>query len=491
MVDERRAGPRARIAGAKVTCESGAGVRLVGRAVDLGKGGLFVQTNDPMPAGKQVSVELQIPGQLATWSAIGRVRWNRGPGGAGTKPAGMGIAFVDVDNAVLVAIGKILQRGPLVERTDTARAGAPEADPLRPAAHAPPAAAAVPARERTVLGVGLPAAAPVAAAPIVAAAPAREKTMLGVAPQGKVEAKSPGSDPPHSGETTKVHAVVRLPPEASRSDEPHPAPEMPVARAAEARPVPPEKESSSSSLDDKWPDEPPESSEPPAPAAVAAASAAAVAPGAVEPARPAAIEPGKPVAPPVERSLAVDLVTEKDRAISQPPPERSSIDSLVPAGVPRGRRGGRTFVLLLVAAAGVAAYVQRERLRPFVAPYIAKAMALTSPPGAAGATGGGGPTTAGAATTATAIPAATATPTPTPTPTTGVTGAATTTAPSARSSGPASTASAPASAPPSAARHASATAAAAPPPPTPKPRPATAAKPADEAPVPQAPDNPY
>ena len=74
MVDERRAGPRARLSGAKVTCESGAGVRLVGRGVDLGKGGLFVQTDEPMPPGKQVSLELQIPGQLATWSAIGRVR---------------------------------------------------------------------------------------------------------------------------------------------------------------------------------------------------------------------------------------------------------------------------------------------------------------------------------------------------------------------------------------------------------------------------------
>jgi uncharacterized protein (TIGR02266 family) len=469
-----------------VTCESGAGARLVGRAVDLGKGGLFVQTNDPMPPGKQVSVELQIPGQLATWSAIGRVRWSRAHADAGGKPAGMGVAFVDIDNAVLVAIGKILERGPLVERTDTATAGT----------HA----AAAPARERTVLGVGIPTAAPVAPSPIVAAvaAPSRERTVLGVAPQATLETNPPKSEP-HPGETTKVHPVVRLPPEASRGDEPRPEPDMPVARAPDAtaarppegRPVPPERESSTSNLDEKWPDEPPESSEPPAPALPIAAA---------EPLRAAAIEPEKPAAPPVERSLAVDLVAEKNRAVSQPPPrEHPSIDSIAPAGVPRGR-GGRTVVLLLVAAAGVAAYAQRDRLRPFVAPYIAKAMAVTSPPGAAGATGGTGggsnpttPPTGTAITTATATATTTATPTAPGT----ATAMATATPGKAAASASAASASAPAPASPSASALSAAArrappAAAAPPPPPPKPHPApAAAKAAGEAALPEAPDNPY
>ncbi|MGH7434445.1 MAG: hypothetical protein ACRENE_02140, partial [Polyangiaceae bacterium] len=358
-----------------------------------GKGGIFVQTNDPMPAGKQVSVEIQIPGQLATWSAVGRVRWNRAPGNGGGRPPGMGIAFIDVDNAVLVAIGKILARGPLVERTHSP-------PPAAASSSAPPAGA--PARERTVLGVGQPAQAPVVATPIVAAAPSREKTMLGVAPEARPALKS---EPP-AGETTKVHAVVRLPPEATRGDEPHPASEVPEARAPEiqapetkaveakapeAPRAPPERELSSRSIDDKWPDEPPASSEPER-----------------VPTGAPAIAPDRSEAPPAERSLAVDLVTEKKAPVSQRP-DRSSIDSLVPAGVPRGR-GGRAFLYLVVVAAAAGAYVQRDRLRPVVAPYIAKVMALTAAPGA-----GSPPTTATPTpTTSTPTPTSTSTPTSTP-----------------------------------------------------------------------------
>jgi uncharacterized protein (TIGR02266 family) len=159
MLDERRRGPRARIPGAKVTCESASGGRLSGRVFDIGKGGMFVQFDRRPPVGARLTLEIQVPGELATWPALGRVVWVR-ESATVDKPAGAGVTFIDVDEAVLAAIGRLLVRFP---PSPTSRADA------------------APERERTVLGVGA-LTARMEAAPIVAVAPPRERTVQGLAP---------------------------------------------------------------------------------------------------------------------------------------------------------------------------------------------------------------------------------------------------------------------------------------------------------------------
>jgi uncharacterized protein (TIGR02266 family) len=200
MRDERRRGPRTRVDGARVTCKGASGEPVRGRGLDLGEGGIFVQV-DKLPAvGSLLSLEIHLAGGAAAWAAGGRVIWVRGLTSKDGRPHGMGVAFVDVDDAGRAAITRVLARD--------ATAGPAEGLAVRP-----------PSRERTVLGVGLATPDPaVAPTPIVAVAPSRERTVLGVAPVAAPQPRT-GSDP----------AVDDLP---DWPDEP-PEPEKAAAPAAE------------------------------------------------------------------------------------------------------------------------------------------------------------------------------------------------------------------------------------------------------------------
>ncbi|MGH7440825.1 MAG: PilZ domain-containing protein [Polyangiaceae bacterium] len=164
MPKERRRGPRVRVDGARVSCQDAAGERGRGRGVDLGEGGIFVQMDNLPAVGASLSLEVHVPGESRAWAAGGRVVWVRDLASKDGRPRGMGVAFVDIDNAARAAIARVL--------APDAATGPGEA-----------VASRTPSRERTVLGVGL-AAQPhaVVAAPIVAVTPSRERTVLGVAP---------------------------------------------------------------------------------------------------------------------------------------------------------------------------------------------------------------------------------------------------------------------------------------------------------------------
>ncbi|HEV3189109.1 MAG TPA: PilZ domain-containing protein, partial [Polyangiaceae bacterium] len=213
MVDERRRDPRARNGGV-VRCESATGKKLVSRWLDLGPGGLFVETDEPNPMGTLLTLEIEIPGERATASAAGRVTWIREAPSADGKPSGMGVTFIDVDHTVLASIGPFVAR---------------EASPER---HAQ-SPHAVPSRERTVLGVGLSAHAPAAAASPRAPAPSREKTVLGVAP---VTMSGPNGQPrPHDkAKRESLHNVDDLP--EWPDEPPEPAKAAPPAAAPARQP---------------------------------------------------------------------------------------------------------------------------------------------------------------------------------------------------------------------------------------------------------------
>jgi uncharacterized protein (TIGR02266 family) len=233
MANERRRGPRALVEEARVGFEGASGERARGRAVDLGEGGIFVQA-DKLPAvGARLSLEVQLSGEPTSWAAVGRVIWLRDLATKNGKPRGMGLAFVDVDDAGRVAITRVLARD--------AAAGPGEGLPARP-----------PSRERTVLGVGLAASPPsVAAAPIVAVAPSRDRTVLGIAPvrapQPRTESALDADDlpdwPDEPPEPEKVAAPAAEPSvpialTAARARAPSPVPEgapsRPLAVAREA-----------------------------------------------------------------------------------------------------------------------------------------------------------------------------------------------------------------------------------------------------------------
>jgi uncharacterized protein (TIGR02266 family) len=310
MLDERRRGPRARIAGARVICEAASGGRLTGRVLDLGRGGLFVQADRRLTVGARLTIEIQIAGELAPWPALGRIIWVRETASQG-KPAGAGVAFIDVDDAVLAAIDRILARSPH-------KSGRPPA---------------APERERTVLGIGHGTTAPVEAAPIVSVVPARERTVQGLAPAPLPDLK----DLPPAREEQKTidfgeleldaDGLPVLPAQPLNSEprlpEPPPAPPANAAPVPEAapgpeKPLPPLAERSMA-IDL---------------VAMKAASAAPRAP----------------------------LMGREDSLAQR-------------AGIPKRRGGGSLVFLVLLASAGASGYIERDRLMPLFAPYLSSGAA--------------------------------------------------------------------------------------------------------------------
>jgi uncharacterized protein (TIGR02266 family) len=193
MTEERRKARRARIPGMRVVFEDAAGERVEADVLDVGSGGLFLRTAKPLAPGKRMSLEVQAFAGVAAWSALGRVVWTRDTGTKDAAP-GMAVKLIDVDDAVVAAIDRLVEAR---DRTQP-RTGAGEA----------------PAREPTVLGLGTPENPPVAASPIVPVAAARERTVLGVGSAGapaaakaQVRERSVQEPPPEDWDLPDPHEV--------------------------------------------------------------------------------------------------------------------------------------------------------------------------------------------------------------------------------------------------------------------------------------------
>ena len=65
-------------------------------AVNISKGGLFVNTRSPLEVGSEVKLILSLPDGNSSFDLIGRVSWVT-PTSAGGPAPGMGIEFLDVN----------------------------------------------------------------------------------------------------------------------------------------------------------------------------------------------------------------------------------------------------------------------------------------------------------------------------------------------------------------------------------------------------------
>jgi uncharacterized protein (TIGR02266 family) len=137
MQQERRNAHRAHIPGVKLTFESATDEPEEATALDISPDGIFIRTARPAAVGKRLAIELRLPADERSWSALGRVRWSRA-GGDATRPSGMGVQLIDIDEAAFDAIRRALESLP-------------------------------PSRERTVRGIG------VAAPPVVSAVEPRPR----------------------------------------------------------------------------------------------------------------------------------------------------------------------------------------------------------------------------------------------------------------------------------------------------------------------------
>ncbi|HEV8325506.1 MAG TPA: PilZ domain-containing protein [Myxococcota bacterium] len=69
---------------------------------DLSMGGLFVATDELLPVGTRLAVELDLASTWQPLVVMGEVRWH------GADPRGFGVAFVDLTSEAHVALGQLL-----------------------------------------------------------------------------------------------------------------------------------------------------------------------------------------------------------------------------------------------------------------------------------------------------------------------------------------------------------------------------------------------
>jgi len=137
MPEERRTARRAILPGVRATFEGATGQKQQADVPNLGPGGVFLQTDSPVPAGKRLSLEIHVIGQPAPWSALGRVAWARWLAGD-EGPAGMGVKLIDVEEDVSAAIEALVERlsplepPPLVPDAPPSRPRVPGAGTLPP-----------------------------------------------------------------------------------------------------------------------------------------------------------------------------------------------------------------------------------------------------------------------------------------------------------------------------------------------------------------------
>jgi uncharacterized protein (TIGR02266 family) len=211
MGEERRKAPRARISDIRVTYESAAGDRVEASARDIGRGGVFIRVATPLAVGKRISLEIQIQGEPAPWSALGRVVWTRETADGAERPPGMGVKLIDVEDVVLTGIDGLVARGAALKGP--------------------------PSREKTIIGVGSPQPAPAAPAAPALFAPFLPSVPVAATEETTVEAPLV----PHPSDDTREASVVidlvaKSEPSATYEDSypPHPS-EVPPGGARRKR----------------------------------------------------------------------------------------------------------------------------------------------------------------------------------------------------------------------------------------------------------------
>ncbi len=80
---------------------------LVAYSVNLSRGGLFLETDAPIPAGSGITLELVVPGH-GTTMLNGTVAWRRSVDDSQQPPFGLGIEFQDVAPQLGTVIDKLV-----------------------------------------------------------------------------------------------------------------------------------------------------------------------------------------------------------------------------------------------------------------------------------------------------------------------------------------------------------------------------------------------
>ena len=99
---------RVQVAGVRVTYETASGQSAQGDALNIGKDGIFVKAATPLAIGKRIAFEIHFVGEANPITAIGRVEWTRALGEGDGRPAGMGVKFIDLDEASTAVLARVV-----------------------------------------------------------------------------------------------------------------------------------------------------------------------------------------------------------------------------------------------------------------------------------------------------------------------------------------------------------------------------------------------
>jgi uncharacterized protein (TIGR02266 family) len=113
-------------------------------AHDVSRGGIYIKTGSPFPAGTLLKFEVRLASDQAVITGVGRVVWKRDTAlGTAERPAGMGVKFIKIDDPSKAVIDKLVNTRADAGKTYEAEVEAtspPATD--RPLAVAPPQVAA-------------------------------------------------------------------------------------------------------------------------------------------------------------------------------------------------------------------------------------------------------------------------------------------------------------------------------------------------------------
>ncbi len=212
-------------------------------AHDVSRGGIYIKTANPFPAGTLLKFEIRLASDQAVITGVGRVVWKRDTTqGTGERPAGMGVKFIKVDEPSKTVIDKLVNT-----KSDAGRAFESEPDATvtgtqaKPGTQPPPAPRPAPGARLTTpstmpsrkgSGSGSPSSRPPAAvasaaSPTPSAAPAPVETATASTATPSTPPRTPSvvprpravpamfprkknSDPPGEGQTVMKQAAELL-----------------------------------------------------------------------------------------------------------------------------------------------------------------------------------------------------------------------------------------------------------------------------------------
>src|SRR3954469_17705372 len=110
MAEGNRKDPRARVLNMTVRYKSATVDEFIeNHSHDISKGGIFIKTRAPFPAGTLLKFEVRIAEDQRLMQGVGRVVWRREPERAEDGfPAGMGIKFIKTVEGAAELISQII-----------------------------------------------------------------------------------------------------------------------------------------------------------------------------------------------------------------------------------------------------------------------------------------------------------------------------------------------------------------------------------------------